>query len=81
MFVADHLEVYCSELGEGIAAFAYLQVLFTLLPAFVLSLLPSVSLLVKWQLAHLLCSSLEKRGKIGRGKKGLNSCEKFCVCL
>jgi hypothetical protein len=26
MFVADHLELYCSELGQGIAVFATLQV-------------------------------------------------------
>lgn len=31
MFVADHLEVYCSELGKGIAVFACLQVCLALL--------------------------------------------------
>jgi hypothetical protein len=29
MFVPDHLELYCSELGKGIAVFASLQVLAT----------------------------------------------------
>lgn len=45
MFVTDHLEAHCSELGKGIAVFASIQVPTTLPPrlSFLLSVVPSES--------------------------------------